>query len=522
MMTNLMTFPVTTGSGKVSGALDERTGVYSFKGIPFAAPPVGDLRWQPPQPMPPWPGIRQALRFGPRAMQLPVFGDMNFRSRGMSEDCLYLNVWSPDPSATAHLPVLVYFYGGGFLAGDGSEPRYDGAQLARKDIVTVTANYRLNIFGFLAHPELSAESPHHCSGNYGYLDQNAAIRWVRENIAAFGGDPARVTIAGESAGSISASAQMVSPLSRELIAGVIGSSGGIGALPPIALEEAERRWLTFAQQVGAPSLAALRALPAKKLLKATAGMGAHDFPSVVDGWFFPKGPLEILAAGEQARVPLLVGWNSEEMNYAALLGEHAPTPANYAAVVRALYGEQAEEVLKLYPGETEEQVEPSATDLAGDRFLVYSTWQWADEHRRAGCPVFRYFYARPRPPMVAAMGNAVAGLAGGVIRAPDAQAIAMPPAKGAVHSADIEYAMGNLATNRVYAWTVEDEQVSTLMQGYYANFVKTGDPNGPGLPRWPRLDEGAEERYMVWDVNPQIRVEQNRDRYAFHAQFYGK
>jgi para-nitrobenzyl esterase len=517
---DLMTSSVATSSGKVAGAFDEAGGVYSFKGIPFAAPPVGALRWKAPQPAPPWSGVREALQFGPRAMQLAVFGDMNFRSNGMSEDCLYLNVWTPDPSTDARLPVLVYFYGGGFIAGDGSEPRYDGAQMARRGIVAVTVNYRLNIFGLFAHPELRAESPQGCAGNYGFLDQNAALRWVRDNIAAFGGDPDHVTIAGESAGSMSVNAQMVSPLSKGLIAGAIGSSGGIGALPPVSLKDAEARWLTFARKVGAPSLAALRALPATKLLDATAGMAPHEFPSVVDGWFFPKSPLELLTSGEQTHAPLMVGWNSEEMPYLALLGEQAPTPANYAAVVQALYGEHADEVLKLYPGATTEQVEQSATDLAGDRFLVYSTWKWADEHRSAGCPVYRYYYAHPRPPMIPEMGDAIAGLAGGVIRDADAQAIAMPPARGAVHSADIEYALGNLATNRVYAWTAEDEQVSALMQGYYANFIKTGDPNGAGLPAWPRLDEGAEEQYMVWDVQPHVMVEQNRARYAFHDRFF--
>jgi para-nitrobenzyl esterase len=512
-----------TAAGKVSGTHDEGTGVHSFKGIPFAAPPVGDLRWKAPQPAPPWSGIREATHFGPRAMQLPVFGDMNFRSRGMSEDCLYLNVWTPDPSATARLPVLVYFYGGGFIAGDGSEPRYDGAALAQRGLVTVTVNYRLNIFGLFAHPELSAESPHGCSGNYGFLDQNAALRWVRENIAAFGGDPTRVTIAGESAGSMSVNAQMVSPLSKDLIAGAIGASGGIGVMPPVPLAVAEQHWLAFAQRLRAPLLAELRAIPARKLLKATAGMAPHDFmPTVVDGWFFPKPPLELLAAGEQARVPLMVGWNSEEMNYAALLGAQPPTPENYAAVVQALYGDRAAEVLRLYPGATVAQVEQSATDLAGDRFLVYSTWRWADEHRKAGCPVYRYYYAHPRPSMVPELAGAVAGLAGGVIRDADAaaQAIAMPPAKGAVHSADIEYALGNLDTNLVYAWTAEDAQVSALMQGYYVNFIKTGDPNGSGLPRWPRLDEGAEMQYMVWDVKPHVAVEQHQARYAFHAQAY--
>ncbi len=515
-----MTSLVTTAHGKIAGALDDRTGVYSFKGVPFAAPPIGDLRWRAPQPVQPWSGVRDAVQFGPRAMQLPVFGDMNFRSNGMSEDCLYLNVWTPDLASSARLPVLVYFYGGGFMAGDGSEPRYDGTQMAQRGIVAVTVNYRLNIFGFFAHPELSAESPHHCSGNYGYLDQHAALRWVRENIAAFGGDPERVTIAGESAGSMSVNAQMISPLSKGLIAGAIGASGGIGGLRPRPLEEAERAGLAFTAKMGAQSLAELRALPAQELLEATSGMGAQDFVGVVDRYFFPRPPLEILGAGEQAHVPLMVGWNSEEMPAIALLGNQAPTPEHYAAVVRKLYGDHADEVLQLYPGATAEEVEQSATDLAGDRFLVYSTWKWADEHRKTGSPVYRYYYAHPRPPMVPEMGGAVAGLAGGVIREGETagEAIVMPPAKGAVHSADIEYALGNLATNRVYAWTAEDEQVSELMQGYYANFVKTGDPNGAGLPEWPPAGEGPEMQYMVWDVRPHVLTERHRARYAFHER----
>ena len=226
---------VKTANGVVEG-VTEKSGIRAFRGIPFAAPPVGDLRWKPPQPVKNWEGVRQADKFGPRAMQRPIFGDMNFRSDGMSEDCLYLNVWTPAKSGDERLPVLVYFYGGGFMAGDGSEPRYDGASMARKGIVAVTVNYRLGVFGFLAHPELTGESPHHASGNYGLLDQNAALRWVRRNIAAFGGDPDKVTIAGESAGSVSVSAQMASPLSKDLIAGAIGESGSLmGTLPPVPL-----------------------------------------------------------------------------------------------------------------------------------------------------------------------------------------------------------------------------------------------------------------------------------------------
>src|SRR5215217_5112028 len=236
---------VKTANGRVEGTL-EQSGIRVFKGLPFAAPPVGELRWREPQPVKNWTGVRPAKQFGPRAMQLPVFGDMNFRSNGMSEDCLYLNVWVPAEPAEEQLPVLVYFYGGGNVAGDGSEPRYDGTRLAQRGIITLSVNYRLNIFGFFAHPELTQESPQHASGNYGYLDQAAALRWVRENIAAFGGDPGRITIAGESAGSISVSAQMASPLSKDLIAGAIGESGSLlGGLPPVPLDTGEQRGLAF-------------------------------------------------------------------------------------------------------------------------------------------------------------------------------------------------------------------------------------------------------------------------------------
>ncbi|MCY7328769.1 MAG: carboxylesterase family protein, partial [Saprospiraceae bacterium] len=209
-----------TANGILEGV--EESGIRTFKGVPFAAPPVGDLRWREPQPAKHWTGIRKADKFGPRAMQRAIFGDMNFRSAGVSEDCLYLNVWTPARSASDRLPVLVYFYGGGLMAGDGSELRYDGESMARQGIVAVVVNYRLNIFGFMAHPELTKESPHHASGNYGLLDQAAALQWVNKNIAAFGGDPKRVTIAGESAGSMSVSAQMLSPLSKNLLAGAIG------------------------------------------------------------------------------------------------------------------------------------------------------------------------------------------------------------------------------------------------------------------------------------------------------------
>ncbi len=515
---------VKTANGTVEGTA-EAGGLRSFKGIPFAQPPVGDLRWKEPQPVKNWTNVRSATKFGPRAMQRAVFGDMNFRSDGMSEDCLYLNVWTPAKSANERLPVLVYFYGGGFIAGDGSEPRYDGENMARKGIVTLTVNYRLGPFGFMAHPELTKESPNRASGNYGYLDQSAALRWVQQNIAAFGGDPKRVTIAGESAGSISVSAQMASPLSKGLMAGAIGESGSLlGTLPPTSLADAEQSGVKFAEVVGAKSLADLRAMPAEKLLEATANPAVPRFSSAVDGYFFPKAPGAIFAAGEQAQVPLLVGWNSEEMNYRMVMGQDKPTAENYTKAVQKLYGERADEALKLYAGTTDAEIEQAATDLAGDRFIGYSTWKWSDLHSKTGNgkPVYRYLYARPRPAMTPEMGDAQPGLAGGVVRGNNPTAMKIAPAKGAVHSAEIEYAMGNLATNKVYAWTPDDYKVSEVMQNYFANFIKTGNPNGSGLPNWPVMTAGKPVQYLRIDVDTRAEAEQNRERYQFLDQFQAK
>jgi para-nitrobenzyl esterase len=506
-------------NGVVEGTGAQPSGVRMFKGIPFAAPPVGDLRWKAPQPVKNWDGVRAAQAFGPRCMQLPLFGDMNFRANGMSEDCLYLNVWTPAKSEKERLPVLVYFYGGGFMAGDGSEPRYDGESMAAKGMVAVTMNYRLGIFGFYSHPELTQESPQKASGNYALLDQSASLLWVRQNIAAFGGDPKRVTIAGESAGSLSVSAQRASPLSKDLIAGAIGESGSfLGTLPPRPLAETEKDGLAFATKIGASSLAAIRALPAQQLLDEIGKLprGSIRFSANIDGYFLAKAPEAIYEAGEQAQVPLLGGWNSEEMNGRAVLGPGEPTPEAYQKALQNLYGESAGEVLKHYPGTSADEVLRSATELAGDRFIAFGTWRWLDVHAKTGGkPTYRYYYARPRPPMTPEMGDAVAGLAGGVVRGPEARANAAPPARGAVHSAEIEYAMGNLGTNKVYAWTPEDHRVSKVMQEYFAQFVKTGDPNGPGLPKWPPVQSGGPAQVMRIDVESGADLERHRGRYLF-------
>ena len=513
-----------TVNGLVEGVLEE-SGIRAFKGIPFAAPPVGELRWREPQPVENWQGVRSAKNFGPRAMQLPVFGDMGFRSDGMGEDALYLNVWTPAKSEKESLPVLVYFYGGGFVAGDGSEARYDGESMAKRGIVAVTVNYRLGVFGFLAHPELTKESPHNASGNYGYLDQNAALRWVQQNIAAFGGDPKKVTIAGESAGSISVSAQMASPLSKNLFRAAIGESGALvnSSLDPVPLAEAEQIGLQFAAELGAGSLAELRAMPAQKLLDAAGKRGIPGFPATIDGYVFPKSPTAIFAAGEQAKVPLLAGWNSEEMTYMFLMGPEKPTVENFVKVVQKRFGEQADEVLKVYAVKNDEDVIPVATDLAGDLFIAYSTWKWIDLHgKTAGEPVYRYLFSRPRPPMVAAMGNASSGLAGGVVKEDDPNAFKMPPARGAVHAAEIEYALGNLHHNKVYDWTADDYKVSDTMLSYFANFIKTTNPNGANLPVWPPANSGDGVKVMNIDVESGANSEQLRARYLLLDKLQSK
>ena len=496
---------VKTASGIVSGAGKQKSGVRIFRGIPYAQPPVGDLRWKPPTGAKSWQGVRDAVEFAPRCMQHPIFSDMVFRSRGMSEDCLYLNVWTPAAKKGEKLPVLVYFYGGGFVAGDGSEPRYDGESMAAKGIVVVTMSYRLGVFGFFAHPELRKESPQNATGNYGFMDQAAALQWVNKNIAAFGGDPKKVTIAGESAGSFSVSAQMVSPLAKNLIRGAIGESGSVLSIPSspriMPLADAEERGVKFAESLKADSLQALRALSTEQIHEAAKDLRKWQFPLTVDGYFLTESPAKTYAEGRQARIPLLIGWNSEESNWRAILGGDEPTPENYEKALKTRFNERAAELLKLYPATTRDEVIQAANDLAGDQFIGFGTWKWADVHSRTGGKaVYRYFYAHPRPRMKNAKPDTPAPL-------------------GASHSAEIEYALGNLATNEVYAWTADDYKVSGILQGYFANFIKTGDPNGKGVPEWKALTTAEPIYFMFLDTNPRSEVEKTRARYLFLDKF---
>jgi para-nitrobenzyl esterase len=497
---------VKTANGTVESTVPPKDGVRSFKGIPFAQPPIGDLRWREPQPVKNWRGVRNADKFGPACMQrLSPNADYWFRGDGMSEDCLSLNVWTPAKSKRDKLPVLVYIFGGGFQNGGGSEPRYDGESMARKGIVAVSVNYRTNIFGFFVHPELTKESPHHASGNYGLLDQVAALRWVQKNIAAFGGDPKRVTIAGESAGSISVSALMASPLSRNLMAGAICESGAaIASLPPRPLAEAEQGGVKFAAAAGADSLAALRAMTPQQLQEAAAKAQGVRFSTAMDGYFLSKTLTEIGLAGEQAKVPLLAGSNTEEQGARAVLAGGDPTPETLAAAITKFYGEKAEPVLKAYAATTTDEVFEAAMHLASARFISYGTWKWTELHMQtSGKPVYRYLYARVRP--------AYLGMPGQPPPAAPAQPLLGP--RGAAHSAEIQYAMGNLDLDTRYSWEPADREVSKTMQAYFVNFIKTGDPNNPVLPPWPAYKPETNYQRMRIDVTSKAEPEPHRDRY---------
>jgi len=480
---------VNVDAGSVQGVVTN--GVAAFKGIPFAAPPVGALRWKAPQPAPHWEGVREAAKFGPRCMQSNIYNDMTFRDKGPSEDCLYLNVWTPAQSANALLPVMVWIYGGGFAAGAASEPRQDGGNLAKKDVVVVSMNYRLNVFGFFAHAELAKESGHDSAGNYGLLDQVAALEWVHKNIAGFGGDPAKVTIFGESAGSFSVSALMASPLAQGLFQRAIGESGAFFStvlnLKPLSQsEEADAK---FAESIGAHSLAKLRAMPAAKLLAAAGKEQEIRFAPNIDGYFLPRSVLEIYASGKQSHVPLMAGWNHDEGSYRSIFGKDAPTAANFVAYAHKHSG-KADEFLKLYPAESDEQAKRSAQDLAGDRFIAFSTWKWLEMQGATGqSTLYRYEFDDAPP--------------GGD-----------SPPRGAYHSAEIEFVFGALASENL-PWRPEDKALSDLMSTYWSNFAKTGDPNGPGLPQWPAYSSQGNYPVMHLDAASHAAPDGHRARYEF-------
>lgn len=503
---------VNVKEGALQGVFNKDKNLHMFKGVPFAAAPIGELRWQAPQAHAKWQSVRQATEFNNQCVQPPLYDDMKFRAKGMSEDCLYLNIWTPTLAPKKAMPVLLYFYGGGFAAGDGSEPRYDGASMAQNDIVVITANYRLGIFGLFSHPELSAQSGYSGSGNYTFMDQAAALKWVAENIAAFGGDANRITIAGESAGSMSVNALMASPLSKQYIAGAIGESGSLlgPTLGTITLKEAEKNGANLASALGQASpnkttqaltIAELRKISASELLEKSIQAGFQWFLPTVDGYVFPQSPLHLYRQNHFAKIPLLTGNNSQESSYKAIMSGTNLTLKAYKQALKNLYPTRHEQIFKLYPATTIEEIKESAQALASDRFISFSTWYWANlVATKLPTKVFYYEFSKIRPPS---------------IQSPKGEPSSE---RGAVHSAEIEYALGNLNTHPVYQWQNDDYTVSRIMQSYFVNFIKTGNPNGSNLPDWPLFSDGKQ-----LDINVETKAENIEElwpRYRFHRDYF--
>lgn len=483
---------IKTNCGFIADQRASTSGVRAFKGIAYAAPPVGPLRWKPPHPVTPWSGVKQANVYGANAPQRVVFDDIDPMAIGVSEDCLFLNVWTPtETGSPATLPVLFYIHGGGFAVGAGSEPRYDGSRLAARGIVVVTMNYRLNALGLLAHPALSKETG--SSGNFAMLDLVAALRWVKRNIAAFGGDPDAVTIAGESAGSMFVSMLMASPLSRGLFARAIGESGGqfpSPERPMLPLHEAEAFGLAFAAKLKAKTADDLRAASVEDILDANPGLG---FWPIVDGAFLPETPAAIFAKGAQADVPLLAGWNKDEgYNFDAMTWPAAKK--GYAALVKTLFGARAKDVLALYPGGKAQAA--SARELGGDLIINHSTWAWLEAQRKTGtADIFRYRFDRaPKTPKGWFPDGADAG---------------------AFHSCEILYVLDTLDA---FPWLKDsdDRTVSEIAARYWVNFVKTGNPNGTALPEWPSYRTSSKPCLLI-DVTTSVVNDADRDRHALLA-----
>ncbi|WNE94218.1 carboxylesterase family protein [Streptomyces luomodiensis] len=488
--------PAKTEAGLVEGIPGRDRSITVFRGIPYAAPPVADLRWRPPQPPVPWTGVRKANGFGPICPQAPG-PELAGLDLPMSEDCLYLNVWTgAGPADERPRPVLVWIYGGGFRIGTGADPRYDGEHLAGQGVVVVTFNYRLGAFGFLATPELSEESGHHVSGNYGLLDQIAALRWVRRNIAHFGGDPDRVTVAGQSAGAGSVNFLAMSPLAKGLFQRAVAQSHARHSRDPElrylatsyrTLADAESAGARFAAERGARTLQRLRSLPWQKLIEGNVsavdtavetGSSAKPpmFRPVVDGRVIPHGYAETYGKGLQNDVWYLAGNNLDEggavpeSTFAAhrAAGRKdrragAPpvhvTREDYVAAARRKFGAMAGEFLRLYPADTDDEAARAHCEAVRDNARI-STWLWAkDWAAHASRPVYTYFWTHASP----ATGQGT---------------------RRAAHGSEIDFVFGNLHPDRA-EWTDEDRDIARTMSGYWANFVATGDPNGPGLPHWP-------------------------------------
>ena len=452
--------PVPTETGLVNGYYHENTGVTIFKGIPYAAPPTGELRWKPPQPAAAWKGVRECIAFSASPMQnkpvsfLMIGPEFVVPQEPLSEDCLYLNIWTGAKSPNEKRPVLVWIYGGGFITGGAAAPGYSGEALAAQGIIFVSFNYRLGIFGFLAHPALTAESDHHSSGNYALMDMLAALDWIKKNISAFGGDPDRITIAGQSAGSASVNCLLASPIAKGKFRAAIGESGSLVLENPIlhmrSLSNAESEGVKIAERLNAKDLDALRHIPAEELQKKASGF----YAPVVDGWIMPASVSEVYQKGGQIHVPLLTGWNGDE---GLIFG--ISSKENFARQARD-FGKDSNLFKKYFPSATDEESIRSQIALAVDKTIGLSQYTWALEQNKDGnAKTFLYQFTR-KPP---AEGD--------------------QKKFGAYHTAEIGYALHNLDSIR-RKWEPVDRQLEKQISAYWVQFVKTGNPNRDGLPDW--------------------------------------
>ena len=485
---------VKTAQGKVRGKLINDGKVRAFLGIPYAAPPVGDLRLRAPQSPAKWSATRYATTFAARCPQWPIWADYIFLDSGPSEDCLHLNVYAPAATNSAsRLPVMFWIHGGGYAAGAGSEPRYTNSALPLHGVVLVTIDYRMGVFGFLASSDLVKEGGG-SAGNYGLMDMVAGLRWVKQNIAQFGGDPNNVTIFGESAGSFAVSALMAVPEAQGLFAKAIGESGADfnGVIGTGTLAERANRDQAWVESLGVKSLAELRAMPMDKLLDEAKKKGIVGFTPVVDGRFLPQSVAEIYAAGKQAHIPLLAGWNRDERAGSLSIGM---TAEKWKAFAVEHFGAHTEEFLKVFPADSDEEAVRSADNYTTDQFIAFGTWRWIEAQVKTGdAPVYRYHFELPAPP-----------------------SDMHPEGKYAWHSDDLEYVFGTLDTRHGSVWRPEDHKLSEEMIEYWTNFAKSGDPNGKGLPEWPRYDKAADVLHL--DRETVASPDSTHARYEFLTRF---
>jgi para-nitrobenzyl esterase len=495
--------PLTTTVEVTGGTIEgvEQDGILSYKGIPFAAPPVGDLRWKAPAPVEPWTGVKKADTFGPACMQ--ASGAMG-NTAPVSEDCLYLNVWSPAQKQDEKLPVIYWIYGGGFSGGSTSTSMYDGTGFAKKGVVMVSGAYRVGPFGFLAHPELSSESGKG-SGAYGLTDMISGLEWVQDNIARFGGDPSNVTIFGHSAGGMAVNMLAASPVTKGLFHRAICMSGGSFAplqtsnspgtgmgLGIPALELAESTGVEFLGKLGAADIKAARAISAEDIQKNLGGGmggGGFRFRPAADGYIIPTDLYSMYQAGRFNDTPILIGYTSDELG--SFGGRRNTTSAQFEDQIKSQYGPQAETILSAYPHATDAEAARSSKEVSRESTFSWSTWTWSRLQSEKGKgKAFEYYYDNHAP-----------------------------NADGAGHGSDVPYAFQTLGPGPQGAPKPEDLKLSDMISSYWVNFAKTGDPNGPGLPVWPAFTEN-DQQAMVFDAAPGARIEPNLNKLkAFDAYF---